>query len=282
MLDSHITTDGESTAPDAREFLLQVANALGSHFRVVSDGTFHWATPFSTTEHAGHAKAAAYALARISQTIPGLITTPPTGGWPAVLFSTREEQFAYDALFADGGGTHIINGGMWRNWPVGHLAIPVITWDSLDAAFAHELVHASLSDTGVPAWLQEGLAMQMETCMGNRTPPLNDLHHWKETLAWWRSHAPYAFWSGEAFGNPESSEHAYRLAQVLALRISNRPDCLQRACLAGPDAWADEDTLLLEFMGGNRVDLFHAIIGPGHNRGWLDRFFYWLFVGERP
>ena len=280
-----VAASEESPPPTIEEFLADIADALGPHFRVVSDGVFYWATPFPEAEHARYAEQAAYALARVGQTIPGLVTTPPAGGWPAVLFTSTEEQLAYDGLFGGGSGggeAQIINGGMWRSWPIGHLAIPVSHWDALDAAFGHELVHASLSGTGVPGWLQEGLATELETGMGNRVAPLSDLYHWKETLAWWRSHPPEPFWSGEAFSNPDSSRHAYALAQVIALRLTHRPDRLRRACTIGWDAWGNEEAVLREILGGDRATIFQAVIGDGRKQGWFERFLYWCFVGDRP
>jgi hypothetical protein len=271
----------EPPPPTAEAFCASLVASLGSHYRISQDGVFHWVTPFAPDAHERFAQQARYAIARVGQTIPGLVTTPPDGGWPAVLFSSVDEQLAYEGLFG-GAGAQIINGGVWRNWPIGHLAIPVNQWDALDAAFGHELVHACLSDTGVPVWLQEGLATELETGMGNRVAPLNDLHQWKETLAWWRSHPPDPFWTGEAFSNPESSRHAYALAQVIALRLTHRPDRLRLACTIGWEAWEDQDTAVRQLMGGDRATVFQAVIGEGRKQGWLERFLYWCFVGDRP
>lgn len=287
MSDDVVNTDQrhEEMPLSAEEFLSSIAGTLGPHFRVQSDGIFHWATPFPEAEHARYAEHAAYALARVGQTIPGLVTTPPTGGWPAVLFTSTEEQLAYDGLFHgddDGGEPEILNGGMWRSWPIGHLAIPVRQWDALDAAFGHELVHAALSGTGVPIWLQEGLATELETGMGNRTAPLNDLYHWKQTLAWWRSHPSDSFWNADAFHDPASSQHAYALAQVIALRLTHRPDRLQYACTIGQEAWRDQDAVLRQLLGVDREQLFQAVTGEGRQRSWFEKLLYWCFVGDRP
>jgi hypothetical protein len=267
--------------PTVEEFLADIAGALGAPYRVTRDATFAWVTPYTESEHARLATQAAYGLSRVGRTIPGLVITPPPSGWPAILFASTEAQLAYDGLFG-GEGARIVNGGMWRNWPVGHLAIPVSAWDALDAAFGHELVHAALSGTGVPTWLQEGLATELETGMGNRSAPLNDLFHWRKTLEWWRSHPADSFWSGKAFGDPESSRQAYDLAQVMALRLTAVPERLQRACTIGPEAWRDQDAVLREIAGGDRAALFQAMIGEGRRKGWFERFLYWCFVGDRP
>jgi len=274
------TTSDDPRTPTTAEFLGTIAETLGPHYRVHPDGVFHWATPFAPEEHRTYARQAVYALKRVGETIPGLVTTPPPAGWPAILFASVEDQLAYDVLFG-GDGSQIINGGMWRSWPIGHLAIPVSDWDALDAAFGHELVHASLSGTGVPGWLQEGLATELETGMGNRVAPLNDLYQWRQTLAWWRSHPPESFWDASAFATPESSRHAYALAQVIALRLTHRPEQLHRACTIGPQAWQDQDAVLREIMGADRATVFQTVIGEGRKRGLFERFLCWCFVGDR-
>ncbi len=281
--DSSSTADAvEQSPPTTEEFLTSIATALGPHYRIISDGSFHWATPFPDEEHRRYAAQATYALRRVEQTIAGLVVTPPGQGWPAILFDTREAQLSYDELFGGSGAT-LFNGGCWRNWPVGHLAIPVSAWDALDAAFGHELVHAALSGTGVPTWLQEGLATELETGMGNRKAPLSDLREWRETLTWWRTHPAENFWDSSAFHAPESSRHAYALAQVMALGLTQQPTRLRLACTIGPQAWAaDEDGVLRQVLGGDRTRLIDAVIGEGRQRGWVERFLYWCFVGDRP
>ncbi len=276
--DSHIDPSNPLTAD---VFLNHIISALGPPYRITSDAHYHWVTPFSDEQHKKYAMQAAYALERVGQTIPGLVVTPPSQGWPAILFASVDAQLTYDGLFS-GEGNHIINGGCWRSWPIGHLAIPVSEWDALDAAFGHELVHAALSNTGVPIWLQEGLATELETGMGNRTSPLNDLFHWRETLQFWRQHDAQTLWDASAFGDPNSSRHAYAIAQVIALRLTNKPQQLRRACTIGAEAWKDPDAVLRELIGCDRDAIFHNIIDDKPRGGWFERFIYWCFVGDRP
>jgi hypothetical protein len=268
--------------PTTSEFLARIIQELGEPYRLVVDVHFQWATPFGNEQHAQYAQQAAHGLRRVRQAMPGLMP-PPAEGWPAILFASVDTQLAYQSLFGGGEGAHIINGGMWCSWPVGHLAVPVIGGDALDAAFGHELVHAMLSGTGVPTWLQEGLATELETCMGNRRAPLDDMYRWKQTLAWWRSHDPETFWDASAFRNPESSRHAYDLAQVMALRFSGRPERLHRIGMIGRTAWrTDQDAVLREVLGGDRAQLFAAVVAGQQSKNWIERFLYWCFVGDRP
>ena len=61
MSDPALAATEESPPPTTAEFLADIAAALGPRFRVVSDGFFHWATPFPEAEHARYAEQAAYA-----------------------------------------------------------------------------------------------------------------------------------------------------------------------------------------------------------------------------
>jgi hypothetical protein len=261
-------------------FLADVAGVLGAPYAVVSDRAFHWLTPFGA-DHERLAAHARHALLRLPEVIPGLEPEPPPGGWPAVLFASTDDQLAYEGLFG-GSGASIISGGCWRSFPVGHLAVPVTGREALDAAFGHELVHAVLSGSGVPTWLQEGIATELETRMGNRAPPLADLYTWRATLTYWREHPAGPFWSGAAFRDPASSEHAYRLAQLLGYHWTRRPERLRAARDLGRAAWKDQDGALLGLIGADRAGLLRAVLAPDRRRGWLDRFLHWCFVHDAP
>jgi hypothetical protein len=289
-MDEPRTTSPQSDSPDesraapatmtAGAFLTQIAQALGNRYEIVQDSAFHWLTPFGV-DHERRARHAHHALRRLPELIPGLEPVPPAGGWPAILFASTEDQLAYEALFG-GTGADIINGGCWRSHPVGHLAIPVHDWDALDAAFGHELVHAVLTDSGIPVWLQEGIATELETRLGHRTPPLADLYHWTTTLDYWRSHAPDPFWTAEAFHDPAASEHAYRIAQVLGYQWTRHPERLLHARTLGAQHWQDVDRALLANIGVDRASLLRAVLDPPRFRGWLERFLSWCFLGDHP
>ena len=283
-----IPAGGEQPAPPAvvwtvARFMSAVAGKLGDRYRTVDDGVYIWLTPFGD-DHATHARQAHYALRRLPEMLPGFDPAPTPGHrWPAILLASTDDLLAYEGLFG-GSGDSIIHGGCWRRRPVGHLAIPVSEWDGLDAAFGHELVHAILDESGIPRWLQEGITTELETRMGNRSQPLQNQHNWRETLAYWRTHDPADFWSGQGFRDPASSEHAYRLAQVIGYRWTRSPERLQLAQRLRPADWDDEQATLATHFQVSRDDLLAAVLTPGgvRKRGWLEPLLYWCFVGDPP
>ncbi len=264
--------------PTAFEFLTALCESLGTGWRVVGDGRFLWATRANAAEFTELTQHAHHALTRLDQM--GL--DPGREPIAAVLLPDQQAQLAYHALFArpDDPPEHtIIDGGCWRSWPVGHLAIPVSAWDALDAAFAHELVHAVLSADGIPLWLQEGIACEVETWMGNRRDPFTDEHEFAECLALWRSTDPVVLWNSAAFRDPSTSRHAYLIAQVLAMRWTRARGGIADLRAAG--GWADEDAALRRLAGTDRAGLLAATLDPPAPRGLLHRLFAALFVGGR-
>lgn len=262
----------------ARDFLDELCRSLGDGWRVSSDPRFLWATCADPDEHSELARHAHHALDRLAQM--GL--DPGREPIAAVLLPDAEAQLAYHGLFTDPQAPPqevILDGGCWRSWPVGHLAIPINAWDALDAAFAHELVHAVLSADGLPLWLQEGIACEVETWMGNRRDPFTDEHEFAECLAHWRQASPAGLWDASAFRDPATSQKAYLLAQVLAMRWTRRRGGIDDLRAAG--GWAHEDTALRRLIGMDRTELLAATLDPPQARGWLERFFAALFVGGR-
>jgi hypothetical protein len=266
----------------SERFLDSLLAALGGSYRRCADDCFSWLTPFPEAEHERHARVARHGVGRLAELIPGLEVAPPPGGWPAVLFADVETQLAYERLFAgrarEGQApvAHIISGGCYRSHPVGHLAIPVSDHDRLDAAFAHELVHAVLSPREIPTWFQEGIACEVETRLGNRTDPYTDQRKLELMLAHWRTHDAAGFWSGRAFHDPDSSRHAYVLAQVLVGRWTRGGQELAALCRLESDAWRDQDAAL----GIGREALLRNVIARSRQRGWLERALYAIFVGD--
>jgi hypothetical protein len=260
-------------------FFATIAERLGPQYAVVRDTSFCWLTPFGD-RHAAHARQGHYGLRRLPELIPGLEPHPPPGGWPAILFSGTDDQLTYNGFFP-GSGTNIISGGVWRTWPIGHLAIPVRRETNLDAAFVHELVHAVLSGSGIPRWIQEGIATSVETAMGAKRSPLSDLHAWRETLAYWRGRDPALFWSGRAFSDPDSSAHAYRLAQVLGRHWTRSAERLHRMRALGRQGWQDQDAALRAIIGADRAAMLAAVIEPRPPQGMLARLLHHLFVGDQ-
>ncbi len=263
----------------ADAFINEMQAVLGSDYRRCVVGHFEWLTPFPAEELEPLARQANHALGRLAEW--GL---PPHQAQRilAILFDNPDDQLAYHGYFQHDGDTapSIIDGGCFRSWPVGHLAIPVTAWDALDAAFAHELVHALLFDDGVPAWLQEGIACSVETNFGHRPDPLIDQWQWGQTLTWWRNHPADSFWNGTAFSDPASSLHAYALAQVLAGRWLKQPDALAALRAPGPDAWHHEDAVLMDLIGCDRAQALGRILDPPRPQGWLARCINAIFLGD--
>ena len=283
MVDGQANTAGEQTTEpvSAESFFADVAQRLGPPYRTSCDEAVLWLTPYDEAQHQRHAAHAHHALHRLAEL--GLAHNG-SERIAAILLRDKEDQLAYHDLFAhpdDPPETTIFDGGCWRSYPVGHLAIPVVTWDALDAAFAHELVHAILSPEGLPSWFQEGVATEVETRMGNRSDPLTDEHAWQECLTWWREHDPTTFWDSSAFRDPASSKHEYRLAQVITMRWTRRAGALSAARGVGKQAWRNPDAALHGLCGGDRARLLNAVLQPPRPRGWFERALFAVFVGDR-
>ena len=137
---------------------------------------------------------------------------------------------------------------------------------------------AVLSADGVPLWLQEGIACEVETWMGNRADPFADTHGFDECLACWRGRPAGAFWDAGAFRDPALSRHAYLLAQILAMRWTRARGGLADVRAAG---WGDEDATLRRLAGCDRAGLLAATLAPPPPRGLLHRLFAAVFTGGR-
>ena len=95
---------------------------------------------------------------------------PAERTWPMLLFSDQATFLAcFDALRGEGGQQHSITpGGAWFPSPLSLFIMPYNEHDALDAAMAHELIHALLDRRYLPVWLEEGLAQTVDWYLDNR------------------------------------------------------------------------------------------------------------------
>ncbi|MCA9082058.1 MAG: hypothetical protein KDA58_15960, partial [Planctomycetaceae bacterium] len=108
-----------------------------------------------------------------------------------------------------------------REHIVMHIALPYYRWD-WEHVLAHEFAHMALAGLPLPLWLEEGVVQVITNGLVPRAEDSRErLRRLTETRQYWRDGPLPDFWSGDAFSDVESQEHAYRLSEVLATTLLN-------------------------------------------------------------
>lgn len=158
----------------------------------------------------------------------GEIAVPRSGGKHVVMvFATEDEYYDYVAhYYPDDGGEYAMSSGMFIQSGYGHFVLSEGEMEHMQPVIAHELTHCLLSHLPIPAWLNEGLAVNTEEAIfPYLADPRRSLYYPNEIkakhAAFWNADTIQEFWSGKSFkrsddGNMLSYDLAKRIVAVAA------------------------------------------------------------------
>jgi hypothetical protein len=164
---------------------------------------------------------------RIVRNLDG-IAVPRSGGKHVVMvFVSEEEYYDYVAhYYPDDGGEYAMSSGMFIQHGYGHFVLFESEMEHMQPVIAHELTHCLLSHLPIPAWLNEGLAVNTEQAIfPHLADPRRSLYYPHEIkakhAAFWNADTIQEFWSGKSFlrsddGNMLSYDLAKRITAVAA------------------------------------------------------------------
>lgn len=164
---------------------------------------------------------------RIMRVLEGVALAPEWGRDILLVFDEDDAYYRYVAHYYPEAGNFAASGGMYINHGCGHFATVKADLRAIELVIAHELTHACLSHLPIPAWLNEGLAVNTEQrlcpppngAIGDRADPRRmQLRHRK----FWKSQEIQEFWSGKSFLRAdEGNELSYDLARIMVSQFAS-------------------------------------------------------------
>jgi len=163
---------------------------------------------------------------RIVRILDGVAQPPEWGNNILVVFDADESYYQYVAHYYPQAGEFAASGGMFIHDGCGHFVTVKADLRAIEPVIAHELTHACLSHLPIPAWLNEGLAVNTEHRLcpppsgafgGRPSPQQMQLRHRK----FWKSQEIQEFWSGKSFLRAdEGNELSYDLARIMVSQFA--------------------------------------------------------------
>ncbi|MBK1828876.1 hypothetical protein [Haloferula rosea] len=219
----------ESTLPEsgwgaawekvAHQWLEHLRQHLGEAYQVHETSNF-----LILTSAPGHiaedAKQSAEAsLSQILRHLDGSASDLGYGKHVVLMFAESGDYYQYVAHFHPDGDVPM-SGGLCIQSGYTHYAFPTYDHNGYRTVLAHELTHACLSHLPIPAWLNEALAMRMETAVTGDSIFYLDREIFERHLHHWNEETIQQFWSGAAWQIPgDSFELSYNLAEILWRKI---------------------------------------------------------------
>jgi hypothetical protein len=200
-----------------RAWLEHLRAALGSDYRLREQGTALLLSTLQSNVAEATLTFVNKTRQRVVRILDGVAHVPEWGHDILVVFDDDDTYYRYVAHYYPEAGEFAGSGGMYINAGCGHFATVKADLGSIEPVIAHELTHACLSHLPIPAWLNEGIAVNTERRLcppasAVSTPQQMHARHCK----FWGPAEVQQFWSGKSFlRSDEGNELSYDLARII-------------------------------------------------------------------
>lgn len=162
---------------------------------------------------------------RLLKTLRGIASDDGFGKHVVLLIDDVDKYYSYISHYYPDEGHFGGSSGCFINQGYRHFVFIHQNLENAQAVAAHELTHALVSHLPIPAWINEGLAVNSEIMLMGYGSQLMEREIYNEHKAYWGEDEIQKFWSGEAFFLPDQGQRfSYELAQytvqTLATNIS--------------------------------------------------------------
>lgn len=208
---------GEAWLACERAWLLHLRDALGGNYRLVESGV----ALLLTCQDDRRADLTLAFIARTSQRVQRVLgriaRVPEWGREILMLLEDTDSYYRYVSAFEPPGEDITASSGMFINHGCGHFVAVDRDLGAVEPVIVHEMSHAMVAHLPLPAWVNEGMAVNAEQRLAGGAP---DAPEQRELMgrhrAFWCPERIQGFWSGRAYLRPdEGSELSYDLGRIL-------------------------------------------------------------------
>jgi hypothetical protein len=161
-------------------------------------------------------------LQRVVRVLDGIAEVPEWGKDILIVFDDDDTYYRYVSLCYPDSGEFAASGGMYINAGCGHFVTVKADLRTIEPVIAHEMTHSCLGHLPIPAWLNEGLAVNTEQRLCPTGAPMftpQQMH--AKHRAFWGETEIQEFWSGKSFlRNDDGNMLSYDLARILVSQLS--------------------------------------------------------------
>ena len=216
---------------------------------------------------------------RVLATLPGVAGGDGHGKTVVVVFGSEDGYYRYVAHYGTPSSEQeAFSGGMFIDAGYGHFVFTHSPFEQMEPVVVHELTHCLVRHLPLPAWLNEGLAVNTERRFAPR--PARFLPNELEYLfgRFWNASTIQEFWSGKSFLRPDEGQPlSYELARILVQLLDKDYDVLRRFCEAARREDAGEGAAQ-DVLGASLSGLAEVVLGPGE---WAPQPAAWATGTER-
>lgn len=179
---------------------------------------------------------------RLLSTAKGICADDGFGKYIVIVFADIDSYYDYVSYYGPQEGTYGLSAGMYLNYGYGHFVFQQEDIETAEPIAAHEMTHALLAHLPIPLWLNEGMAVNMESMITGFAPERLNKSLFKLHQGFWDAKNIQEFWTGESFSRPDDGQKlSYQLAQILVTTLSKNYDAFAQFINKADWANAGED-----------------------------------------
>ncbi len=214
-------------------------------------------------------------------TLDGIASDEGYGKHIICVLHDEEDYYRYVSQYYPQDGEFAFSGGMFLQNGYGHFVFRQGEMDSMEPTLVHELAHALLSHLPIPAWVNEGLAVNTERRWAPRPSQYKPHEIAYMHSRFWNTETMQEFWSGRSYLRPDDGNFlSYDLAQRMIALIGRDHGALVNFVNAAVDQDSGHlaaieqlglplNELTLEVIGADFALPDPQKWGEGKEKGWF-------------
>ena len=208
-------------------------------------------------------------LKRIVGVLDGVAAVPKRGKNILIIFDDADSYYKYTSYYYPQPGEFAFSGGMYLHSGRGYFVTIKSDLRAIEPVIAHEMTHACVAHLSLPAWLNEGIAVNTEqklTSSGTALYTPQQMH--RKHQAFWAPREIQEFWSGKSFLRPdEGNMLSYDLARIMVEQMAKDWAAFRSFALAA-DRMDSGSTASRTHLGADLGEYVCAILDRAECRGW--------------
>lgn len=199
-------------------WLLRVRDSLDGQYRLDVQGGALVLSSLETNLARSTLDFMTKTLRRIFAVLDGVAASPEWGHDILIVFDDDETYYRYVSHFYGEEGEFAASGGMFINDGCSHFVTMKSDLRIVEPTIVHEMTHSCLSHLPIPAWLNEGLAVNTERRLSPPSAPdlLTPHQMHAKHRAFWDPDKVQEFWSGKSWLRTDDGNMlSYDLARIL-------------------------------------------------------------------
>ncbi len=200
---------------------------------------------------------------RLLANAKGITQDEGYGKWVVIAFHSIDAYYDYTSHFGSSEGVFGQSSGMFIDHGYGHFVFFDSEIANVEAIAAHEMTHALMRHLDLPTWLDEGMAVNMESLITGYPVDKLSASIAQHQAQYWGPPEIQEFWRGSSFSRPDEGQRwSYQLAQLLVDNLST--DYPRFVDFINQASWQDAgEQACQQIYGFSLSDMVEEFLGEG-------------------